>query len=79
MLTLIRGTSCLIGTEKIVLDFGCIREFRPELADGVLKMLQAVMNDDFDGLVELYETFGFGQAEYGLPSTEVLREYHGLY
>ena len=62
----------------VLLDFGCIREFRPELADGVLKMLRAVMNDDFDGLVELYETFGFGQAEYGLPSTEVLREYHGI-
>ncbi len=62
----------------VLLDFGCIREFRPELADGVLKMLRAVMDDDFHRLTELYGEYGFGQSEYELPSTEVLRDYHAI-
>lgn len=42
-----------------LLDFGCIRVFRPEFIKGVIDLYHALMEDDVDKSVAAYETWGF--------------------
>lgn len=42
-----------------LLDFGCVRVFRPEFVGGVIDLYNALMNDDNDLAVHAYETWGF--------------------
>lgn len=42
-----------------LLDFGCIRIFRPEFVGGVIDLYRALQNDDDDLAVHAYETWGF--------------------
>jgi predicted unusual protein kinase regulating ubiquinone biosynthesis (AarF/ABC1/UbiB family) len=43
-----------------LLDFGCIRIFRPEFVGAVIDLYNALKNDDKDLAVKAYETWGFG-------------------
>lgn len=43
-----------------LLDFGCIRIFRPEFVGAVIDLYNALKNDDNDLAVQAYETWGFG-------------------
>lgn len=43
-----------------LLDFGCVRVFRPEFVGGVIDLYNALKNDDRDLAVHAYETWGFG-------------------
>jgi predicted unusual protein kinase regulating ubiquinone biosynthesis (AarF/ABC1/UbiB family) len=42
-----------------LLDFGCIRVFKPELVGGVINLYYALLNGDTDRAVSAYETWGF--------------------
>ncbi len=42
-----------------LLDFGCVRIFRPSLVRGVIDLYWALANDDHDLAVRAYETWGF--------------------
>lgn len=42
-----------------LLDFGCIRIFRPEFVGGVIDLYRALQNEDNDLAVHAYETWGF--------------------
>jgi predicted unusual protein kinase regulating ubiquinone biosynthesis (AarF/ABC1/UbiB family) len=42
-----------------LLDFGCIRSFKPSFVGGVIDLYHALMNDDRDLAVHAYETWGF--------------------
>ncbi len=42
-----------------LLDFGCIRIFRPEFVMGVVSLYRALLHDDHDMAVHAYETWGF--------------------
>lgn len=42
-----------------LLDFGCVRIFRPEFINGVIELYHALMNDDLPRAVAAYETWGF--------------------
>jgi predicted unusual protein kinase regulating ubiquinone biosynthesis (AarF/ABC1/UbiB family) len=42
-----------------LLDFGCIRSFRPSFVRGVIDLYHALMRDDRDLAVHAYETWGF--------------------
>ena len=42
-----------------LLDFGCIRAFRPEFIGGVINLYNALMKDDISLAVHAYETWGF--------------------
>ncbi len=42
-----------------LLDFGCIRTFRPSFVKGVVDLYRALQNDDPDLAVSAYETWGF--------------------
>ncbi len=42
-----------------LLDFGCIRTFKPKFVQGVIDLYHAVLNDDRDLAVHAYETWGF--------------------
>lgn len=73
------GNFMLTPDERIVLlDFGCIRSFRPALADGVLEMLVAFWDDDMDALAAIFRRFGFGREGMTYPDAEVMRTYHRL-
>ncbi len=43
-----------------LLDFGCIRVFRPAFVGGVIDLYHALMNNDAELAVHAYETWGFG-------------------
>ena len=42
-----------------LLDFGCIRIFPPRFVEGVVKLRDALLRDDFDDCVAAYEQWGF--------------------
>ena len=42
-----------------LLDFGCIRVFRPELVQGVIDLYHAVQDGDQERAVHAYQTWGF--------------------
>ncbi|MGB1876376.1 MAG: AarF/UbiB family protein, partial [Rhodospirillaceae bacterium] len=42
-----------------LMDFGCIRVFRPEFITGVIDLYRAVESGDRDLAVHAYETWGF--------------------
>jgi predicted unusual protein kinase regulating ubiquinone biosynthesis (AarF/ABC1/UbiB family) len=42
-----------------LLDFGCIRSFKPSFVRGVIDLYHALMRDDRDLAVHAYETWGF--------------------
>lgn len=42
-----------------LLDFGCIRTFRPEFVGGVISLYTALLRSDRDMAVHAYETWGF--------------------
>lgn len=42
-----------------LLDFGCVRVFRPEFIHGVIELYHALMTDDIERSVAAYETWGF--------------------
>lgn len=43
-----------------LLDFGCVRIFRPEFVGAVIDLYNALKNDDRDLAVKAYQTWGFG-------------------
>lgn len=42
-----------------LMDFGCVRVFRPEFVGGVIDLYHALLNDDEALAVQSYETWGF--------------------
>jgi len=42
-----------------LLDFGCVRIFRPAFVSGVIELYHALMEDDTDRAVGAYESWGF--------------------
>ncbi len=42
-----------------LLDFGCVRIFKPQLVQGVIDLYHALLQDDHDLAVEAYKTWGF--------------------
>ena len=42
-----------------LLDFGCIRIFKPEFLKGVIDLYRALLNNDEDLMVAAYESWGF--------------------
>jgi len=42
-----------------LLDFGCIRVFKPKLVEGVINLYQALQKGDHDLAVEAYKAWGF--------------------
>jgi len=51
-----------------LLDFGCIRVFRPSFVQGVIDLYHAIRDDDRELAVHAYETWGFEN-----PSAELIR------
>ncbi len=42
-----------------LLDFGCIRVFRPDFVNGVIELYRALQNNDMERAVHAYEIWGF--------------------
>lgn len=49
-----------------LLDFGCIRVFRPGFVKGVIDLYNALRTDDVDLAVQAYETWGFANPSRAL-------------
>jgi predicted unusual protein kinase regulating ubiquinone biosynthesis (AarF/ABC1/UbiB family) len=62
----------------VLLDFGCIRALDVQLADGLLRMLRCLWDDDMDTLTQYYRDFKFGREGMEFPDNEVMRDYHQL-
>lgn len=62
----------------VLLDFGCVRDFDPEIADDVLRMLVAFWSDDMARLEALFKRRGFGRPGMEWPDHETLRQYHRM-
>ena len=52
-----------------LLDFGCIRVFRPELVAGVIKLYRALADGDPERAVEAYKAWGFCNLSKDLVAT----------
>lgn len=49
-----------------LLDFGCIRIFKPEFLKGVIDLYRALLNNDEDLMVAAYESWGFQNLQKSL-------------
>lgn len=52
-----------------LLDFGCIRIFRPAMVHGVIELYHALVTDDHDRAVEAYKEWGFANPSKALIET----------
>ena len=59
----------------VLLDFGCVREFRPEVTDAVLHMLDAYWEGDVPRLIRVAQDIGFGRDGTPAPEPEIFSEY----
>ncbi|MCW8915480.1 MAG: AarF/ABC1/UbiB kinase family protein [Magnetovibrio sp.] len=59
-------TVCPDGSLNL-LDFGCVRVFKPDFVKGIIDLYKAVRDNDRDLAVYAYETWGFD-----IPNNEVL-------
>ena len=62
----------------VLLDFGCTRDFDPELCDGLLRLLRSFWADDIPLMEQNFRDMGFGTAGGKFPDHEVMRAYHRL-
>ena len=63
----------------VLLDFGCVRPFEPEVADGVLRVLSAHWGGSASAQAGALFELGFGvKARDELPSDEAIAEHHRL-
>lgn len=62
----------------VLLDFGCVKEFEPDLCDGVLYLLRHFWEGDMVALEQRFRMMGFGTPDAKFPDPEVLRAYHDL-
>lgn len=44
----------------VMLDFGCVKKFEPQFADGFLEILVAAWEDDAERIIDIYRRLGFG-------------------
>lgn len=63
-----------------VLDFGCVKKFDAEFADGVLEILVACWQEDDERAVEIYKRLGFSADEADIDDIDpgMLRDYHEI-
>lgn len=61
----------------VMLDFGSVKKFEPEFADGILEVLVAVWEGDNERALDVYRRLGFGGAKNNLDP-DVLAEYHDI-
>ena len=47
------------GAGLNLLDFGCVRIFPPRIIDGVVKLRRAIQSEDFDGVMDAFNLWGF--------------------
>ena len=57
------------GGRLNLLDFGCIRIFPPKFVAGVVRLRQALIDDDRDGQAEAYRQWGFSELSDELLDT----------
>lgn len=62
----------------VLLDFGCVKTFDPELCDGVLHLLRHFWEGDMHAMEQRFRMMGFGTPDAKFPDHEVLRAYHDL-
>lgn len=64
----------------VLLDFGCVKEFDPKFADGMLEIVITTWDDDPERALDIYKELGFGGGSFD-PNTvdpNILREYHEI-
>ena len=63
-----------------MLDFGCVKECQPLVADGILRLMDACWREDHKGAADLYREMGFGREDAGdsLYDPEFIRQYHDI-
>lgn len=64
--------------DLVLLDFGCVKDYDPELPEGVLDLLVAFWADDMPRMEVLFREMGFGKEGGTFPSHDVMRAYHHL-
>lgn len=64
--------------DLVLLDFGCVKDFAPEIPDGVLDLLVAFWADDMAEMERLFRQHGFGKDGGNYPDHDVLRAYHRM-
>jgi predicted unusual protein kinase regulating ubiquinone biosynthesis (AarF/ABC1/UbiB family) len=63
-----------------MLDFGCVKEFDPELPNGLLEIMVCCWEEDNERARELLKQLGFSTDESQIDAVDpdLLREYHGI-
>ena len=59
----------------ILLDFGCVKRFKPETADMILRILSDCRRNDTTSAIQRMKDMGFGQPDMHWPSVPAMNEY----
>lgn len=62
----------------VLLDFGCVRDFDPAIADDVLRILVAFWDDDMTRLTAVLKRLGFGRPGMTWPDDDAMRTYYQM-
>lgn len=62
----------------VLLDFGCVRSFEPEVADGVLALLPAFWSGDPQRQLDALQSVGFGRPNATLPKLTSIARHQEL-
>lgn len=64
----------------VMLDFGCVKTFEAEFADGFLDILDAAWQDDWERAIDIYLELGFGtrKTDPDKIDPELFAEYHEI-
>ena len=59
----------------VILDFGCVKAFDPNICDEILRICDDAWNDRFPSIVQRLKTLGFGEKGQQWPPDEVMASY----
>ena len=62
----------------ILLDFGCVKRFKPDTADMILRFLIDCQRNDTQSAIVRMKEMGFGQPDTKWPSVDTMNEYLNL-
>ena len=64
----------------VILDFGSVKTFDPEFADGILDILDTCWHDEPERAIEIYRRMGFAKEgfDFGKIDPDLLAQYHQI-
>ena len=59
----------------VILDFGCVKAFDPQICDEILRICDDAWNNRFDSIIERLKALGFGEKGHQWPPNHAMASY----